>query len=190
MDMAAYTPIARLRSLPSRKVTAISDSDVGAAKAPPMPCGGRAASTHAPLWPRPPTSQPPPQQRSPGARARGAVAAARRLAGTRRRAERRALARCWPHLKVCWPHLKVWQTRCSPLPGCSTFTPALVSPRPSSGAAKRLSYSTNSWLCQDRSAESNYEGRVGVLVGVDIDITPSLREFLGPPPSLSPPSLP
>ena len=47
MDMAAYTPIARLRSLPSGKVTAISDSDAGAAKAPPMPCRVRAASSHA-----------------------------------------------------------------------------------------------------------------------------------------------
>jgi hypothetical protein len=37
MDTPAYTPIARFRSLPSGKVTAISDSEAGAASAPPMP---------------------------------------------------------------------------------------------------------------------------------------------------------
>ena len=55
--IAAYTPIARLRGGPAGKVTAISDSAVGAANAPPMPCTTRAVSSHA--WPvaNPPSSE-------------------------------------------------------------------------------------------------------------------------------------
>ena len=55
--MAAYTPMARLRSLPSGKVTAISDSAVGAANAPPMPCTTRAASSQDWLVAKPPASE-------------------------------------------------------------------------------------------------------------------------------------
>ena len=47
MLIAAYTPMARLRSRPSGKVTAISDSAVGAANAPPMPWTTRAVITSA-----------------------------------------------------------------------------------------------------------------------------------------------
>jgi hypothetical protein len=49
--------MARLRSLPSGKVTAISDSEVGAANAPPMPCRTRADSSHAWLVASPPRSE-------------------------------------------------------------------------------------------------------------------------------------
>ena len=58
MDTPAYTPIARFRSFPSGKVTAISASEVGAANAPPMPCTTRAMSSQAWSVAKPPASEP------------------------------------------------------------------------------------------------------------------------------------
>ncbi len=57
MAIAEYTATARLRGGPSGKVTAISDSAVGAAIAAPAPCTARAAISQA--WPvaRPPSSE-------------------------------------------------------------------------------------------------------------------------------------
>ncbi len=55
--IAAYTPIARLRGGPSGKVTAISDSAVGAASAPPTPCRARAPSSQAWSVANPPSSE-------------------------------------------------------------------------------------------------------------------------------------
>src|SRR5215469_10151926 len=57
MDTAEYTPIARFRSVPSGKVTAISDSEAGAASAPPMPWMARAVSSHAWSVASPPASE-------------------------------------------------------------------------------------------------------------------------------------
>ena len=57
IDTPAYTPIARFRSLPSGKVTAISDSEAGAASAPPMPWMTRAVSSHAWSVAKPPASE-------------------------------------------------------------------------------------------------------------------------------------
>ena len=57
MDTPAYTPIARFRSFPSGKVTAISDSEVGAANAPPMPWTTRAMSSQAWSVAKPPASE-------------------------------------------------------------------------------------------------------------------------------------
>ena len=57
MLIAAYTPMARLRGGPSGKVTAISDSAVGAANAPPTPCRTRAVSSHSWLVANPPSSE-------------------------------------------------------------------------------------------------------------------------------------
>ena len=58
MDTPEYTPIARFRSFPSGKVTAISASEVGAANAPPMPCTIRAISRKAWSVANPPASEP------------------------------------------------------------------------------------------------------------------------------------
>ena len=57
MNIAEYTATARFRGRPSGKVTAISDSAVGAAIAAPAPCTARAVSSHA--WPvaNPPSSE-------------------------------------------------------------------------------------------------------------------------------------
>ena len=52
----AYTPIARLRAVPSGNVVAISASAVGATIAPPAPCTARAVSSHACEVANPPTS--------------------------------------------------------------------------------------------------------------------------------------
>ena len=49
--------MARLRGGPSGKVTAISDSAVGAANAPPTPCAARAASSQAWLVANPPSRE-------------------------------------------------------------------------------------------------------------------------------------
>ena len=57
MLIPAYTPIARLRGGPSGKVTAISDSAVGAANAPPTPWMARAVSSHAWLVANPPSRE-------------------------------------------------------------------------------------------------------------------------------------
>ncbi len=65
MDIAAYTPIARFRGLPSGNVTAISDSEVGAANAPPTPWKTRAVSSQAWVVANPPTSEAPVNSRMP-----------------------------------------------------------------------------------------------------------------------------
>ena len=70
MLIAAYTPIARLRGGPSGKVTAISDSAVGAANAPPMPCTTRAVSSHASLVANPPSSEASEKSRIPAMKIR------------------------------------------------------------------------------------------------------------------------
>ena len=57
MLIAAYTPIARLRGLPSGKLVVISDSAVGATIAPPTPCRARAASSQACVVANPPSSE-------------------------------------------------------------------------------------------------------------------------------------
>ena len=56
MLIAAYTPIARVRGLPSGNVVLISDSAVGATIAPPTPCRARAASSQAWVVANPPSS--------------------------------------------------------------------------------------------------------------------------------------
>ena len=68
--MAAYTPMARLRGGPSGKVTAISDSAVGAANAPPTPCRTRAVSSQ--TWPvaNPPSSEASEKTRMPAMKTR------------------------------------------------------------------------------------------------------------------------
>jgi hypothetical protein len=68
--IAAYTPIARLRGGPSGKVTAISDSAVGAANAPPMPCTTRAVSSHSWLVANPPSSEASENSRRPAMKIR------------------------------------------------------------------------------------------------------------------------
>ena len=57
MAIAEYTAIARLRRGPSGKVTAISDSEVGAAIAAPAPCTARAVISQAWSVASPPSSE-------------------------------------------------------------------------------------------------------------------------------------
>src|SRR4051794_24170188 len=55
-DIAAYTPIARVRAGPSANVSPMSDKAVGAAIAAPHPWTARAATSHAEVVARPPAS--------------------------------------------------------------------------------------------------------------------------------------
>ncbi len=55
--IAAYMPSARVRSLPSGKVTAISDRPAGAASAAPTPCSTRAVISSAEFVAKPPSSE-------------------------------------------------------------------------------------------------------------------------------------
>ena len=57
MLIAAYTPIARLRGGPSGNVVVTRDSAVGAMIAPPTPWTARAASSHACVVAKPPSSE-------------------------------------------------------------------------------------------------------------------------------------
>ena len=56
-DIAAYTPMARLRAWPAGKVVVIRARAVGEASAAPTPCRARAASSIASFWARPPSSE-------------------------------------------------------------------------------------------------------------------------------------
>ena len=62
--------MARLRGGPSGKVTAISDSAVGAANAPPTPCRTRAVSSHSWLVANPPSSEATENSRMPAMKTR------------------------------------------------------------------------------------------------------------------------
>ena len=64
-DMAAYTPMARLRGGPSGNVVAMRASAVGAAMAPPIPWTTRAAMSQASLVASPPRSEAPVKMPSP-----------------------------------------------------------------------------------------------------------------------------
>ena len=66
MAIAEYTAIARLRGGPSGKVTAISDSAVGAAIAAPAPCTARAAISQAWSVASPPSSEASDEDQQPG----------------------------------------------------------------------------------------------------------------------------
>src|SRR5690242_11566899 len=64
-DIAAYTPIARVRAGPSSNVSPISDRAVGAAIAAPHPWTARATTSHAEVVARPPASDAPEKRRRP-----------------------------------------------------------------------------------------------------------------------------
>src|SRR6202035_1053865 len=57
-DIAAYTPMARVRDGPSGKVSPMRARAVGAAMAPPTPCTARHAISQADEVARPPASEP------------------------------------------------------------------------------------------------------------------------------------
>ena len=64
-DIAAYTPMARLRAGPAGKVVVIRARAVGEARAAPTPCRARAPSSMPSVWARPPRREAPAKTSTP-----------------------------------------------------------------------------------------------------------------------------